>query len=183
MSGIKNVEAKNVKWQDPSKFKISFNGPGAEKSGIAAIDQSLLSMSCTGIQLADINQTPIEDYIGEEWVYSSGRLEGYQISIGFKDFDNFSLYKTWAKAIQDFLREYPADTKFDIVIETADDFDPTDFVKIATFKDCLLVAVGGANLDNSAIASIAEFTVQMKSNYVEINDDGIKTGFSLPSLF
>jgi hypothetical protein len=167
MSGPMNIKAKNVKWQDPSKFKIAITGPGAEKAGLSSVDPSLLSMSCTGIQLADINQTPIEDYIGEQWVYSSGRLEAYQISIGFKDYDNFTLYKIWAKAIQDFLREYPADTKFNIEIYTADDFNPTSFSKVVEFKNCLLVAVGGSSLDNSAIASIAEFTVQMKCNYVE----------------
>lgn len=167
MSGPMNIDAKNVKWQDPSKFQIAFTGPGADKSGLSSVEPKLLSMSCTGIQLADINQTPIEAYIGEEWVYSSGRLEAYQISIGFKDYSNFTLYRMWAKAIQDFLRKYPNDIKFDISVYTADDFDPTAFTKIVEFKDCLLIAVGGARLDNSAIASIAEFTVQMKCNYVQ----------------
>lgn len=167
MSGPMNVDAKNIKWQDPSKFRISLTGPGADAGGFSALDPALLSMSCTGVQLAEINTTPIEKFTAEEWRFASGRLENYQIQISFKDYDNFTLYRMWAKAIQDFLREYPDDQKINLEVETSDDFAVDGFSPIVHFKDCILIAVGGATLDNSAIASIAEFSVTLKCSYVE----------------
>lgn len=77
MSGPMNVDAKNIKWQDPSKFRISLTGPGADAGGFSALDPALLSMSCTGVQLAEINTTPIEKFTAEEWRFASGRLENY----------------------------------------------------------------------------------------------------------
>ena len=168
MSGSMNVIAKSVKWQDPSKFKIYFDGKGANAAGFSDLDPDLLSVSCTGIQLAEINASPIEEYIGEQWRFASGRLENYQITITFKDYNNFTLYKLWTKAIQDFLREYPEDQYFTLNIQTADAFDVDNFSDIVKFQKCYLTAVSGATLDNSAIASVAEFSVTFKAAYVEV---------------
>lgn len=170
MSGSMNVLTKSVRWQDPSKFRIVFNGSGADKGNFdsSSIKPEIMSMSCTGIQLADINSTPIEEFTAEEWRFATGRLENYQLQIGFKDFNNYSLYRTFAGAIQKFLREYPDSQKFDVSISVADDFDIKNFKHLLTYKDCILIAVSGATLDNSAVASIAEFQVTAKCSYVEL---------------
>lgn len=166
MSGPMQVAIKDVKWQDPSKFSISFTGAGT--SVLSLPEPRVLSMACTGIQLAEIATTPIEQYVAEEWRFAIGRLENYQISIGFKDFNNFTLYKKWANAIQEFLRMYPDDQKFNVDIMTADDFNPNELTPIVSFKDCILIAVGAPQLDNSAVASVAEFSVTIKCSYADI---------------
>jgi len=167
MSGPMNIEVKNIKWQDPSKFRMSLTGPGAGKAGFSGIDPKILSMCCTNVQLAEIKTRPIEDYIAEEWRFAPNILENYQISIAFKDYDNFKLYKMWAKAAQDSLREYPDDQKMNLELETSDDFAVDGFTPIVHFKDCILMSVGGATLDNSAVASVAEFSVTLQCSYVE----------------
>jgi len=165
MAGPMNIAAKQIKWQDPSKFSLSMTGPGAGVVGLPGPD--VLSMACQGVQLAELNSSPIEDWVGEEWRFATGRLENYQIAITFKDYDNFTLYTKFAKAMQKFTRMYPDDQKFDIGVSTSDDFGVDSFSKIITFKDCMLISVSGASLDNSAVASVAEFTVTMKCSYVE----------------
>lgn len=169
MSGPMNILTKSVNWSDPSKFRLLINGAGAELGGFSSghIKPEIITMACTGVQLADINSTPIEEFTAEEWRFATGRLENYQLQIGFKDYNNHKLYSIFLKAIQNFLREYPDSQKFDVSILVADDFDITNFKPLVTYKDCILIAVGGATLDNSAIASIAEFNVVAKCSYVE----------------
>jgi len=67
MSGSMVTLAKSVKWQDGSKFQIDITGPGASVLDLPAAD--ILSMACQGIQLAEINSNPIEQYVAEEWVH------------------------------------------------------------------------------------------------------------------
>jgi len=165
MSGRKNIEAKQKKWQDPSKFSIEMTGAGHSLIGFPTAED--LSLACQGIQLAELTITPIEQWIGEEWRFAQGRLENYQISITFKDYDDFTLYKKFSEGIQRMTREFPDDCKIDVKISATDSFQINTFVPVVTFKDCLLISVGGAMLDNSAVASVAEFSITMKASYVE----------------
>lgn len=164
MSGAMNTLAKGLKWQDSSKFKISMTGPGAGIIGVP--DADTLTMCCQNVQLAEITTKPIEAYIAEEWRFASSHLENYTIGITFKDYNNFTLYKGFANALQEFVRTYPADQAVNIKIETADAFNITSFLGVVEFKDCILTSVGAATLDNSAVASVSEFTVQFKASYV-----------------
>ena len=164
--GVKNVQAKSVKWQDPSKFKIEITGPG---SGILSLPSpEILSMACQGVLLPEINTTPVEEWIGEEWRFATGRMENYNFSITFKDFDNFSLYKKFSNAMNKYSRMYPDDKKLDITINTSDDFALGSLSPITVYKDSILIGMSGSNLDNSAVASVAEFSVTFKCSYIEV---------------
>ena len=165
MSGSMQTLIKSVKWQDPSKFALAFTGTGAGTLGLPA---DKISMACKGISLASVTGAPIEQFIAEEWRFAIGRLESYQISIGFQDFDNFTLYKKFSKAIQTFLRKYPDDMKFNILVMTAPEFSPTELVPIIEFKDCILMGMEAPTLDNSAVASVGEFSVSIKCSYAKI---------------
>jgi len=164
--GSKHVQAKSLKWQDPSKFQLEITGAGA---GILSLPSpEILSMACQGVILPEINSAPVEDWIGEEWRFATGRLENYHFTITFKDFDNFTLYRKFANAMQKYSRMYPDDKKLDIMIKTSDDFGVDSFSPIATFKDTVLVAMSGSTLDNSAVASVAEFSTTFKCSYIEV---------------
>jgi len=165
MSGSMNTLTKSLSWQDPSKFRISMTGPGSGELDLPKAE--ILSSACQSIQVADITQTPIQEFIGEQWRFASGRLENYQIGITFKDYNNFELYRKFADGIQDFSRMYPDDQNINLEIYTSGTFDVDKFTKIAEFKDCLLIAVSGPTLDNSSVASVAEFTIQLKASYVK----------------
>jgi hypothetical protein len=167
MAGPKNTEIKAKKWQDPSKFKVTITGAGAGIIGGFTATPDL-TLACTAVSLAEINTTPVDEWIGEEWRFATGRLENMQFTLTFKDYDNFTLYRGFAKAIQTFSRMYPNDQKCNIEIETADEFDIEAFVPLAKFKDSILITVSGPTLDNSAVASIAEFSVTFKTSYVEL---------------
>ena len=162
------AKLKNINWQDPTKYKVNFTGSGAGLGNLNSVGIEKNSMSISNIQLAEMNTTPIEEYTAEEWRFALGRLENLQLSINFKDFDNFTLYKIWAKALQKFLRKYPDDIKFNIEISTANSPNITSFSKTVTFKDCILITVSPPTLDHSAISSIAEFSVIVKCSYVDI---------------
>ncbi len=165
MSGSMQSLTKSVNWQDPSKFRIAFTGPGA---GTLALPSDKITMACKGISLASVTGAPIEQFVAEEWRFATGRLESYQLTIAFMDFNNFTLYKKFSRAIQKFLRMYPDDQKFNIHISTADNFTPGSLIPIIEFKDCMLMAIEAPNLDNSAVASIAEFSVSIKCSYANI---------------
>jgi hypothetical protein len=165
MSGQMQTLIKSVNWQDPSKFKIMFTGPGA---GTLSLPSDKITMACKGISLASVTGAPIEQFIAEEWRFAIGRLESYQITISFLDYNNFTLYKKFAKAIQKFLRMYPDDQKFNIHIYTADNFTPAAVIPIIDFKDCILMSIEAPTLDNSAVASVAEFSVSIKCSYAKV---------------
>ena len=165
MAGPRNVITTGLNWVDPSKFIMDITGAGAGVLGLPGADE--LTSSCTSIQLADINSAPIEEYTAEEWRFAVGRLENYQISLTFKDYDNFKLYRIFANGIQEFLRMYPDDQKMNLEIQTSDPFAVDGFQMIAQFKDCILTTVSGPTLDHSAISSIGEFTITLKASYVE----------------
>ena len=160
--------AKSINWQDPSKFKVMILPTGSVSSNLINITPEILTASINNIRLADINTAPIEEWIGEEWRFATGRLENYQVEITMKDFDNFKLYRMWANAKQKFVRAYPDDQKFDIKIQTASDYQITNYIDMVTFKDCMLITVNSPTLDNSANASVAEFSIVAKSSYVKI---------------
>lgn len=165
MVGPRNVVTTSLQWQDPSKYIFDITGPGASIIGLP--DADTLTSACTSIQLPDINSAPIEEYIAEEWRFAIGRLENYLISLTFRDYDNFDLYKKWAYGIQKFLREYPDSQKLNLEIQTSSNFGVDDFVPMANFNDCILITVSGPTLDHSAIASVGEFTVTLKASYVQ----------------
>jgi len=165
MSGPKNVEAKGKAWQDPSKFRIKLTGPGAGVIGVAGMSADL-SMACTSFQVPEIAAAPLDEFTGEEWRFANGRLENMLVTITFKDYDNFTLYKMFAKGIQKMLRMYPDDTKINVHVDTAPFFQVSAFSTIVTFKDCMLINVSGPTLDNSATSSVGEFTITLKGSYV-----------------
>lgn len=161
--------AKSLKWDDPSKFQVQITGVGASLGNLDSVTPDILTAAITSISLAEINTTPVEEYIGEEWRFATGRLENYLMTITMKDFNGYTLYKIWSKAIQKFSREYPDSQKFDVVIFVADDFNINSFKPIVTYKDCILVTVSGPTLDNAAVSTIAEFNVIMKCSYLITN--------------
>jgi len=158
----------SLNWQDPSKFQVHITGAGAEKANFSSVHPTILTAAVTSITLAEINTSPVEEYIGEEWRFATGRLENYLLTITMKDYDNFKIYKLWANAIQNFAREYPDDQKINVEVKTAQDFDINNLVRILEFKDCILTTVSGPTLDNSAVASIAEFSVTLKCSYINL---------------
>jgi len=168
MLGAYITSAINKKWDDPSKFAVAIHPTGGTAiSYFSSISQIDLTTSLVQIQLADLNITPVEQWIGEQWRFATGRLEHYQVQCTLKDYDNFTLYKTFSAALQAFTREYPKDQMFDIQIKTAPDYDPENYQDIIIFKNCMLISVAGPTLNHSSNASIAEFSFVAKAQYVE----------------
>jgi len=158
----------NKKWDDPSKFAVAIHPTGGTAAEFfSSISQIDLTTSLVQIQLPDLTITPVEQWIGEQWRFATGRLEHYQVQCTLKDYDNFTLYKTFTAAIQKFTREYPKDQMFEIQIKTAPDYQPENFQDVLIFKNCMLISVGGANLNHSANGTIAEFSFVAKAQYVE----------------
>lgn len=155
--------AKLLKWQDSSKFQVEIYPQGSAAGSVINLDPDILTAAITNISMAEFNATPIEEYIGEQWKFSTGRLEHYQVQISLKDFNNFTLYRMFSKAIQRLSRMYPEDQYFTIIVSTADDYDITNFKKTVEFVNCMLITVSAPVLDNSANSSIAEFSVTFKA--------------------
>jgi len=173
MSAPRQTDMKNIKWQSPTNFKISFSGPGADFIQLTGKDD-LLTLACKGIQMAEHNASGTDgQWIAEQWVFNIGRLEAPLITLNFKDYDNFTLYKSFSNAIQKFTRMYPNAQKMDIAIYTTDTFDIENYKLALTFKDCIMQSVSGPELDHTAVASIAEFSVTWRCTYVELPNPNI----------
>ena len=158
--------AKSIRWQDASKFRIQLIASGRAASNvISKMDPHILTTTILSIQLPEMNITPVEEWIAEEWRFTTGRIEHYQIQISFRDYDNLTIYKLWSYAIQEFSTLYPDDQKFDVLIQTATDYRINEFENVILFKNCMIVSVSGPSLDHSANQSIAECTVSLKSTY------------------
>jgi len=158
----------NKKWDDPTKFSIEIKPTGrSARKLLKGFSEQDITVAAMSIQLPDMVITPVESWTAEQWRFVSGRLEPYQIQLTMKDYDNYHLYKTFAKAIQDFTREYPGSQMFDITVKTAADYDPNNYKSIVTFKNCMLISVAGPTLDHSAKANISEFSIIAKAQFLK----------------
>ena len=155
-----------IDWQDNSKFLININGNGAKIIGLPKPE--ILTATVSSLTLPDIQDTPIEQYIAEEWRFAVGRLETLQVTINFKDYSYNELYTKFLKAKMKFLRLYPDEQKINLHLYIQNLFKSKKYKRILTLKDGIINSISPPTYDNTATNSIVEFSITIKFANIQV---------------
>lgn len=145
----------------------------------------LLNASIQNIETATITETPIEEWIGGQWVYTHGRPEMRQITFTFRDASNSWLYRN-LNAVKNAVRNmYPDDQKWAIRVDTHGDIvagnansgryqtDSDEYKSFGTLiqtQHAILESISSVSLDQSNYDGFLTFSVTFKYINAQHND-------------
>lgn len=164
-------------WARNNKFNVYWYGVGELWTGTDGnnIVQSF-PYSVVSTQLPDFTDTPMEEYLSEDWMISRGRRETYIISITLRAPSSLKIYEFFSNAFINFEREYPYDQWCVLDFALASSKGNTFNI---VFEKCLLIGVSGIQLDHSSTEGLIEFSLQFKSGNVKT---GTNIGISYNAL-
>lgn len=155
-------------WARNNKFNAYWHGIGKlwKQKGLGENYQNIVDSfpySVISTQLPDFTDSPMEEYLSEDWMISRGRRETYIISITLRAPSSLKTYEFFSKAFINFEREYPYDQWCKLIF--AIEGKGNNIFNIA-FEKCLLIGVSGIQLDHSSTEGLIEFSLQFKSAHV-----------------
>lgn len=158
----------NTKWTLNTNFYLDMT-PHDDNTlwgdlGLKDIDLNLYLKS---IELPQYGtNTVIEEFINDRYRIAQGVYDVAQITLSFKDFDSFILYKTFLKYLTNSRNKYFNDISFNIDIYKLPDYPGEETKKIMTIEKCIIKYVSKITLSNESEAQIGEFDVQIQSSCV-----------------
>ena len=155
----------NTKWTLNTNFSVTIN-PSPEnllwnEVGLNVYDFNLYIKSVTLPQYG--SNSIIEDYINDRYRIAQGAYDVASIQLSFKDFDAFTLYKSFLKYLTKSKNMYFNDISFDIDIFKHPDYPGEVPKKIMTIEKCIIKYVSTITLSNENEAQIGEFDIQIHS--------------------
>lgn len=160
-------------WTKNNKFWVEFrnNSYKSQKGGQQEVLRFLthpdsrheIASSIIDVNLFDVVADPLEQYIDEHYVQSTGRIQSSQISIKFRDYNKAYLYARFHKAFYALQREYIADSRITITLCLDRDWSDEKHRKYAEAYDCVLVSLSGLTFDNASQNQFLEFTATFKT--------------------
>lgn len=153
--------AYNRKWSSSNNFTAQINLKG---SMIAAVGQfqTDINLSIVSIKTPDITNASIEAFIANEWRIHNGRDNLYRYSITFRDYDQMFLYQKFQRMYNITKEYYFNEVAFDIILYKDADWYDEGQIEIVRLEDTLVDSVSNLDFNNTADASVAEFTVEFK---------------------
>lgn len=164
------IYLKNIPWARNNKFDIRFIPVGSywvklNNGNFVNMVTDIFPHAVISTTLPDFVDTPLEEYIAEEWKISRGRQENFLITVTLRTDAEMLLYDFFSKSFLRFERIYPEDQYASIEINTST--IPEKGTNI-TFEKCILVGVSGLSLDNSANDGLLEFSVTFKTGHLKL---------------
>lgn len=164
-----------------NKFNIIFEPVGSAWGNNKDLIANVFHKCVANSNLPDLVDTPMEEYIGENWKIVRGKRETFIISIALHAIVNPDIYRFFAQRFIDFERVYSNEQHCNIIAEI---FHPSDMETpkaVYTFKNCILSGVSGLSLDYSAENSLLEFSLTFKSGIFETKGDDTNSLAALPA--
>jgi hypothetical protein len=156
-------------WARSNKFKVFLNLLGDKWSEIGnstAISTQIL-FEVTSISLPDMVDTPLEEYLAEQWMISRGRRENFIITLQLRAPADMSSYSFFMSAFKRFERIYPKEQYAQLIVQFLDGkgFETTRTI----FQNCLLVGVSGARMDYSTENGLIDYSLTFKTGLMDIS--------------
>lgn len=139
---------------------------------------SVINGSILNIETATITHAPIEEWIGGQWVYTTGRPELRQITFTFRETASAWLYRNFNTAYNASRNAYPDDQKWTLSVfmhgvgtkgtkgtRFGDANEKSPFVNSGTLIDtssAILDSIGSISLDQSSSDDFVTFSVTFK---------------------
>lgn len=111
------------------------------------------------------SSTPIEDYINDRYRISQGVFDPVTITLTFKDYNSFSLYRSFLQFLYESRYRYPNEYLINIkVLKLRDHTDLESNFTVMSFEKCMIKNVSEVTLSNETESQIAEFSVEFKTS-------------------
>ena len=146
-----------------NKFNINFVPVGTKWGASGASITGIFPWCVANSNLPDLVDTPLEEYVGEDWKYTRGKRETYIINSALRAAKDPDIYKFFAEKFIEFERVYPKDQFCQIEVELMGDGDGATPTSAYRFDKCILTGVSGLPLDHSTPDALLEFTLTFKS--------------------
>lgn len=105
-------------WGSPSLFNIEALNLNTKTGTIFDATDAMLNTAVLNIETATITETPIEEWIAGQWIYTHGRPEMRQITFTFRDSSNSWLYRNFNTAKNMIRNSFPDDQKWTLHVKT-----------------------------------------------------------------
>ena len=183
-SSMEQVDnAYRVEWAYPSQFQIMYlhmvhsaNNKNNKKHYFN--DNSmlpLLNASILNVETATVNHSPLDEWIGGQWVYTTGRPELRQITFTFRETSNAWLYRNFNTAYNANRNAFPDNQKWNINlfihgVENKNDksrFSSSELNQLhrgtlLDTKHAIIDSISAINLDQSSADGFLTFSVTFK---------------------
>lgn len=156
-------------WARSNKFTcdITLRGSGWSLLGV---DKSIIENSfpneSISITLPDLVDTPLEEYLAENWFIARGRRENFLISVQLRAPQDMSSYNYYLSAFKKFERTYPKDQYCSLAARVRDPLK--NIVSIVEFNEALLIGVSGIRLDHSSENGLIEYSLTFKTGNIRV---------------
>lgn len=111
--------------------------------------------------------SPIEQFINDRYRLAHGVFDPVTISLTFKDYNSFELYRGFVKYTYESKLVYPDKYLIDLkILKLRDNIGSgiPDSFTVMTFKKCIIKTVSTVTLSNENEAQVAEFTIEIKTS-------------------
>jgi hypothetical protein len=171
-------KALGVMWGSPALFNVSKFGLHDANVGTMfdktkhTANLELINTSVLSIETATITETPIEEWIGGQWVYTHGRPEMRQITFTFRDSSNSWLYRNFNMAKNTLRNSFPDEQKWTLQVDTHSAVEEGKGGRFSDGNFDFNAAVGIGNMvytDHAILESISSVTLDQS------NSDGFLT--------
>lgn len=155
----------NTKWTLNNNFCIEINPEKSNslwsKIGLNNFD---LNIYLKDFELPQYGAaTIIEEWINDRYRMAQGTYDVSKISLTFKDFNEFTLYKCFLEYLTKSKNMYFDEASISIDIFKLPDYPGETPEKIMTIEKCSISYVSKITLSNDSEAQIGEFSLEIKS--------------------
>jgi len=162
--------AYNTKWTYINTFTVQFDwGPAAKAAGFTEEDRLGLNINIKNCNTPQYTNQSIEVYTGDRWFIHNGRNEMWKFTMTFRDHDQLSIYRKFVKLYAWQKTDYFDNVKNTIILYKDSDYIGQPQSPVFEFHDVMIESIGSLSFSNETEAQIAEFDVQFKTSYPEVD--------------
>lgn len=147
----------NTKWANVNDFDVEIHSgnKNSEKKDTTEKAWKNLNFYIASVNTPDITQSPIDTYYGNEWALEAGREEIQRVTITFRDFDEFQIYKNvreWLVLTKDW---YTDDKQLKISVKQ-------NGQSVYEATECYLESISNISFSRENAAQIGIFSATFK---------------------
>jgi len=161
--------AYNTNWTKINNFTIQLT-PSQSKTNnqgiLSKISNDQLNLALISCDIPPLNVSPIETFLGGRWYFTNGRADMARVTLTFRDFNEFALYKEFSKMFENSLGNY--NNIHSTILDVFTDNEKGE-KKIFSLSGLIIEQVSQLQFSNQTENQIAEFSVTLRGQRQDIS--------------
>jgi hypothetical protein len=165
MSHLFSIEALYLANPISNSPSVHFGNPSSFASNFDIINAAIQEVT-----LPQVSFQPIQEFVGGEWIYTTGRPEIKQLTFTFRDYANGSLYSDFLRLSQFLKNKFPEEQYWKITINSRSKKEymnglnssmaaSTGNAPLVGTSKAILESIGAVTLDQTSKGSFMTFTI------------------------